>query len=237
MSTPLSSEEINNIVANTLFHPVFQPIIALANNEVVGYEALTRFHGGHSPDAVFGRVSSLENLFALESATMRLAIAQARILLKPSQFLSLNTSPPLLIGATDALKEMFTQLDHTVVIELTEHVKIVNYEAIRRATRALGADLRVAIDDVGSDYSNLKKIVELHPHYLKLDICLIHDIDQDPYRLALVKCLQGFAASVGCKIIAEGVETAAERAVLLRIGVEMGQGFLLGRPEPLAKSR
>ncbi len=237
MTAPLSNDEISNIVTNTLFHPVFQPIIALADNRVVGYEALTRFDGGHSPDAVFGRVSSLENLFALESATMRLAIAQARILLKPSQFLSLNTSPPLLIGATDALKEMFTQLDHTVVVELTEHVKIIDYEAIRRATRALGADLRVAIDDVGSDYSNLKKIVELHPHYLKLDICLIHNIDRDPYRLALVKCLQGFANSVGCKIIAEGVEADAERAVLFEAGVELGQGFLLGRPEPIGGSR
>ncbi len=199
----------------------------------MGFEALTRFTDGYNPADIFNIAAQSGALGDLEIETMTRAIDSIRALLLPGQFLAVNVSPPLLVDRLPEVSAALAGISERVIVELTEHIKITDYESVRQATRMLGVGLKVAIDDVGSDYSNLKKIVELHPDYLKLDICLIHNIDSDPYRLALVRSLQSFAETVGCTLIAEGVETEEERQTLQGLGVLMGQGFLLGRPTPL----
>jgi EAL domain-containing protein (putative c-di-GMP-specific phosphodiesterase class I) len=230
----LTGDTIKMIVKQKRFYPVFQPIVRFVDGDIVGFEALTRFTDGYNPVDIFHTAARSGSLADLEIETMTKAIDSIHNLLLPGQFLAVNVSPPLLVDRLPAVSEALAGISGQVIVELTEHIKITNYESVRQATKMLGVGLKVAIDDVGSDYSNLKKIVELHPDYLKLDICLIHNIDSDPYRLALIRSLQSFAETVGCTLIAEGVETEEERRTLQDIGVSMGQGFLLGRPTPLS---
>ena len=89
----------------------------------------------------------------------------------------------------------------------------------------------MAVDDAGAGYASLRHILELRPDYAKLDISLVRRIDGDDVRQALAAGLQYFASKVGCRLIAEGVETDEEAAVLQRLGIEFAQGYLFGRPE------
>ena len=88
----------------------------------------------------------------------------------------------------------------------------------------------VALDDLGAGHASLNRLVELRPHVAKLDKALIRSIDQDPYRLALVRSLVQFSEEVGTVLIAEGIESERELEALQKLGVPLGQGYLLGRP-------
>jgi EAL domain-containing protein (putative c-di-GMP-specific phosphodiesterase class I) len=93
--------------------------------------------------------------------------------------------------------------------------------------------VRLSVDDAGAGFASLRHVVDLHPHFLKLDRSWVAGIDHDHARQALVAGLVGFAAQTGTEMIAEGIETFEEKHILERIGVRYGQGYLLGRPEPL----
>jgi EAL domain-containing protein (putative c-di-GMP-specific phosphodiesterase class I) len=118
-----------------------------------------------------------------------------------------------------------------VVLEITEKSAIENYalfaEALADLTR-LG--FAIAVDDVGSGYSGLEKIAHLNPRYLKFDRELIRNIDSSYIRREMTRALKAFADRIGSTIIAEGIEREGELATLLELGIEYGQGFLLGRP-------
>jgi predicted signal transduction protein with EAL and GGDEF domain len=92
---------------------------------------------------------------------------------------------------------------------------------------------RLAVDDAGAGYAGLRHILELRPHFVKLDISLVRNVDNDPARQAMVIGMAHFATYVGCDLIAEGVETANELTTLKLLGVPFGQGYLLGRPAPV----
>jgi len=98
---------------------------------------------------------------------------------------------------------------------------------------ALPRSVCLAVDDAGAGFASFRHILELRPTFVKLDRSLISRIDGDPAKKALVAGMRQFARSTGCRLIAEGVETDAERAALLRLGIRLAQGYLLGRPGPL----
>jgi EAL domain-containing protein (putative c-di-GMP-specific phosphodiesterase class I) len=121
------------------------------------------------------------------------------------------------------------------VLELTEHAPIEEYDALQAALASLrSAGLKLAIDDAGSGYASFRHILRLRPDIIKLDQSLIRDIDLDQGRRALALGLITFANETGCTIVAEGVENERELAVLQSLGVAAAQGYLLGRPAPLA---
>jgi EAL domain-containing protein (putative c-di-GMP-specific phosphodiesterase class I) len=81
--------------------------------------------------------------------------------------------------------------------------------------------------------ANFGHIIELRPDFVKLDISLVRGVNADLGRQAMVAGMRHFARTAGCRLIAEGVETAEEARTLTGFGVELGQGYLLGRPEPV----
>ncbi|HUZ29382.1 MAG TPA: EAL domain-containing protein, partial [Solirubrobacteraceae bacterium] len=89
---------------------------------------------------------------------------------------------------------------------------------------------RVAIDDTGSGYSSLQHLLRLRPEVVKLDTALTRGVDTDPVRRALAAALVSFTSEIGALLIAEGIETAGELAVMRQLGVPLGQGFHLARP-------
>ena len=218
------------VLAQGAFHPVFQPVVDLEEGYVVGHEALTRFADGVAPDRRFADAEMLGLAVELELACAAMAIGAARAL-PAGTWLSVNLSPAVVLQ-TARVSRMLAAADRPIVLELTEHVPIEDYPAIRRALEELGTGLRIAIDDAGAGFASFRHIVELRPDFVKLDIGLVRDIDTDPVRQALISGLDYFALKSGCTLIAEGIETAAERDTLRSLSVSLGQGYLLGRPEP-----
>jgi EAL domain-containing protein (putative c-di-GMP-specific phosphodiesterase class I)/DNA-binding response OmpR family regulator len=214
------------------FHPVFQPIVALESLAIVGYEALTRFTDGTRPDLRFTEAASIGLGHDYELAAIEAALTAASHL-PDEAFLTLNMSPGLVLESGPRLRELVQATTRRLILELTEHVPVDDYAALRKAIATLG-NVELAVDDAGAGYASLRHILELRPAFAKLDISLVRGIDADELRQALAAGLVYFALSSGCHLIAEGVETEDEASVLRRLGVEFAQGFLFGRPEPIA---
>jgi PAS domain S-box-containing protein len=222
---------IARIIGEGLFHPVFQAIVDLGSRETVGFEALTRFDSGQRPDLCFAEAQAVDMGPELELATLGAAVAAARKL-PAGRWLSLNVSPRLL-QQTERLKAVLWPSERPIVLEITEHEIIDDYEALRAAIRALGHDVRIAVDDAGAGSANFSHIVELRPNLVKLDIGLVRDVNSDLARQAMVVGLRHFALEAGCRLLAEGIETEAEADTLLGLKADLGQGYLFGRPEPV----
>ena len=145
-------------------------------------------------------------------------------------FMSVNVSPSVAI--TDAFLEHLSAVPaQQIVVELTEHTRIDDYKASMRSfghLRSLG--MRIAVDDAGAGYSGLQHILRLRPDIVKLDQGLTGGIDTDAAKRALAISMVSFAHEIGAVLVAEGIETPEQLAVLRDLGVAWGQGYLFGRP-------
>lgn len=215
-------------------HMVFQPILELGTGRVAGLEALARFDAEpqRPPDVWLDEARSLGLLRDLEMAAVRLAIAHiGRI--PHDVFLSVNVSPAT-ASSEPFLETVCAVPGDRLVLEVTEHARVDDYDALKEALRGLReCGARLAIDDAGAGFASLQHIVRLAPNFIKLDITLTHEIDVDPIRRALATALISFASDTGASIIAEGIETRAEFDVLRALGASYGQGYYLARPAPL----
>jgi EAL domain-containing protein (putative c-di-GMP-specific phosphodiesterase class I)/DNA-binding response OmpR family regulator len=223
---------LRHVLTARQFHSVFQPIVDLESRVTVGFEALTRFDDGTPPDVRFEEAEAAGLGPEFEMATIRSAVEGAASL--PSgAFLSINVSPGFVLRADRRFRRLVGGSTRPLVLELTEHVPIDDYQRVRAALARLGA-VGLAVDDAGAGYASLRHILELRPTYAKLDISLVRRIDDDDLRQALAAGLQYFAFKTGCRLIAEGVESDGEADVLRRLGVEFGQGYLFGKPDFVA---
>jgi EAL domain-containing protein (putative c-di-GMP-specific phosphodiesterase class I)/DNA-binding NarL/FixJ family response regulator len=227
-------ERIRRVIDERLFDTVFQPIVRLDDNLVIGHEALSRFRTAHAqrPDLWFAEAEQVGLRLALELMTARVAVERfeaARI----EGFLSLNASPETLAECGELIGGLGGE---RIVVEVTEHSAIADYEALRPALAALRErGVRIAVDDAGAGFASLRHALQLEPDYIKLDVSLTQSIDRDRKRRALAAGMIGFANELGAEIVAEGIEAEAELLTLRELGVPFGQGFLVGRPEPLSQ--
>ena len=224
--------ELNAIIASGAFTIAFQPIVDLQGGTVVGFEALSRFVDGTRPDRRFADAEAVGLGIELQTATLAAAVTAASGL-PGDAFVSLNVSPNLVL-AGDRLATLLDGAPVPIVLEITEHMPVADYGQLRAALDRLGPAVRFAIDDAGAGYSSFRHIVELRPDFVKLDIALVRSIEDDPARQAFVAGMVYFVLRTGCTLIAEGIETSAERDALKGLAVDLGQGYLFGRPEPIA---
>jgi EAL domain-containing protein (putative c-di-GMP-specific phosphodiesterase class I) len=210
---------------------VFQPIVELDGGAFVGYEALTRFEDGVAPDVRFDEAAAVGAGLDLELATLRAAVADSAAL-PAGAWLNLNCSPQLIMAGS-ALRGIIAGIDRAIVLEVTEHAEVSDYEQFRAAVSALGSRVQLAVDDAGAGYSSLRHILELRPAFVKLDRSLVTGLESDDVRRAMVAGLLQFARGSGCRLIPEGIETQAELVALRGLDIKLGQGFLLGRPAPI----
>jgi EAL domain-containing protein (putative c-di-GMP-specific phosphodiesterase class I)/DNA-binding response OmpR family regulator len=223
---------LRQVLAGREFHIVFQPIVDLQTRDVVGYEALTRFDDATPPDVRFADAARLGLGDDFELAAILSAIEEA-VGLPADTFLSLNVSPAVALVSADRLRAQLDGVDRQIVLELTEHVPIVDYTPLRTAIERLG-NVQIAVDDAGAGYASLRHILELRPAFAKLDISLVRGIDSDELRQAMAAGIQYYALRTGCRLVAEGVETNEEANTLRALGVDLAQGYLFGRPERLS---
>jgi EAL domain-containing protein (putative c-di-GMP-specific phosphodiesterase class I) len=210
----------------------YQPLVDLQRGEVVGYEGLSRFAvlDNVSPERWFAAARAHGCEAELEAAALT-NVLSARDDLPPHTFLSVNVSPTTL-ASTPVSQVLNRHRDLTgVVIELTEQAPVDCYAELSRHLnlyRSRGA--LVAIDDTGSGYAGLAHILEIRPSILKLDRTLVSGVDRDEAKRVLVEMLGLYAGHLDGWILAEGIETLGELDTLRRLGVPLGQGFVLGRP-------
>lgn len=209
---------------------VFQPIVA-ANGTVVGTEALARFTTtpNRTPDRWFAEAAEVGLGIELEMLAVQSAIDRIDDL---PGFLAVNVSPATLLSP--ALHQLVAQPlfpGPRIVIELTEGEAVETYGTLREALAGLRREgVRFAVDDAGAGYSNLQRILELRPDFIKLDQSMVTGIERDPARRALATALADFARSIGAETIGEGVELPAELHALRVAGIGWAQGFLFGMP-------
>ncbi len=227
-----SRAEIDTLIREGAFHPVFQPIAELVTGRVVGYEALTRFADGRPPEVVFEVARVAGRGKELEVATLAAAIAEAE-LLDPACYLSINVSPDLAV-APDLLGPLLGRAGRELVLEITEHVRVADYERLIATLYALDLRIRIAVDDAGAGYAGLQHILAIRPQLVKLDISLVRSVDVDIARQALIGGMVSFTHRVGATLVAEGVERWAEADMLRSLGVDLMQGYLVGRPVRVA---
>jgi EAL domain-containing protein (putative c-di-GMP-specific phosphodiesterase class I) len=217
------------------FRCVFQPIVDLSSGEVVGVEALSRFSGEplQAPDQWFADARRVNLGLELELAIAGAALDEAGAL-PEGAFLSVNLSPDSLASAYRLVADAGPR---RLVIEVTEHAVIDDYEALRpHVAKLRAAGGRLAVDDAGAGFASLRHTLQLAPEFLKLDISLTRGIDHDRGRRALAVGLIGFARELGSEIIAEGIETREELDALRAVGVRRGQGLYLAAPGPFAEA-
>jgi EAL domain-containing protein (putative c-di-GMP-specific phosphodiesterase class I)/DNA-binding response OmpR family regulator len=224
-----SAARLRRILTNREFETAFQPIVNLATGTVTGFEALTRFSDGVAPNVRFAEAWSAGLGPEFEVAAVARA-AEMSATLPAGAFLSINVSPEVLLGSADQLRAVLPH-DRPVVVEVTEQVPIEDYVALRRSVARLGA-VRLAVDDAGAGFASLRHILELEPAYAKLDMSIVRGIDDDQLRQALTAGMVYYATRSGFKLIAEGVEELPEAEILRELGVDLGQGYLFGRPGP-----
>ncbi|WP_153772829.1 bifunctional diguanylate cyclase/phosphodiesterase [Pseudomonas sp. MNR3A] len=231
---------LSAILAQRNIHSLFQPIICLSERRILGYEALSRGPSNsplHSPLNLFaiarqaGRLSELEVL-CRENACRRFS----ELGLEGKLFL--NVSPESLLephypsGRTLKMLEQVGLQPSRVVIELTEQTPTDDFQLLSNALhhyRDMG--FSIALDDLGAGYSSLRLWSELRPNYVKIDRHFIDGIHQDPLKREFVGSILQIARASKAQVIAEGIELGEELTVLADMGVDLLQGYLLGRPQ------
>lgn len=226
-----ADERINQVLETGAFHTVVQPVVDLCDGRIIGVEALTRFDAEpeRPPDHWFAEAHRVGRGDELELAAVRRAL-EALSALPPTVALGVNFGPSALLTA-DALAMLSAAPPGRIIVELTEHVAVPEYQPLlERVAELRRRGLRVAVDDTGTGYSSLAHILEVQPDIIKLDRDLTRGIAGDTVRRTLAAALVAFADEIGAVVVAEGVETEEDARGLVALGVTHGQGWFLGRP-------
>jgi EAL domain-containing protein (putative c-di-GMP-specific phosphodiesterase class I) len=220
--------------AMATFGMAFQPIVSLSTKSILGYEALLRSREPSlpGPEDVVGAAEQLGATERLGRATRAFA-AHRGPLMSQDWLLFLNLHPNDLLDPelTDPASPLVGMASR-VVLEITERSPLVRLEEVRARTvelRRLG--FRIAIDDLGSGYAGLASFAALEPDIVKVDMNLIRGIETSNVKRRLVSSVAALCREMNMLLVAEGVETAAERDILSDMGCDLFQGFLFARPE------
>ena len=225
--------------------PWFQPIVRLSDGGVVGYEALVRWHhperGVLTPAAFLPVAEGNGSLEALDWAVFTRTLELLPSLLQPEQYVNINFSPrhfgaPGLVERLVALLQAHRIAPSQVRIEVTEGALLENAEKIGEVFRKLAdCGVMVALDDFGTGYSSLSYLHRFRMHTLKIDRSFICDLSphDESGSTAVVRAILALSRAQHMEVVAEGIETEAQRQALLALGCELGQGYLFARPAPL----
>ncbi len=211
----------------------FQPIISAGDGRVVAYEALLRSRETSLPHPG-AMLDAAERLDRLDDLGRRVRSSVARVLAaKPGlERLFINLHPRDLLDAElfDPHSPLSAVADR-VVLELTERASLERIpEAPERIARLRRLGFRLAVDDLGSGYAGLNSIATLEPDVVKLDMQLIRGVDASATRQKIVRSFCTVCTDLGVEVVAEGIETVAERDTCRRLGCGLLQGFLFARP-------
>jgi len=211
----------------------YQPIVSWTARRVYAYEALVRSREATlpHPGALFDAAERTSRLSDLGRAIRR---AVARDVLEKADTIFVNLHPrdledADLFSATAPLSAVARR----TVLEITERASLEDVKDVRERIgelRKLG--FRIAVDDLGAGYAGLTTFAHLQPDFAKLDMSLVRNVDRDATKQRVVHTMARLCRELGVLVVAEGIETPAERDMLVELGCDLLQGFLFARPGP-----
>lgn len=229
-------ETVKDIMDKNLFLYAFQPIVSARTGEIYAYEALMRSPKDRpvSPLTILKYATIEKRLYHIEYATLNNVfklVHQNRDVLNGKKIF-VNSIPGYFLKESDfdKLKHKYRDIFDNVVIEVTEQTESDDGEIGILLGRSDSNGFEVAIDDFGTGYSNTVNLLKYLPNYVKIDRMLISDIHQEPKKQHFVKNIIEFAHDNGFMALAEGVETLDELKALIRMDVDLIQGFYTARP-------
>lgn len=212
----------------------FQPIVSWSTRSVIAYEALMRTTEAsfRSPLDVLKAAETLNQIHTVgRRARRRLAaVLRDHAEAVPGVFVNLHV---LDLEDDDLFdpQSPLASFASRIHFEITERAALERVrDASERTARLRGLGYRIAIDDLGEGYSGLTSFAQLEPEAVKLDMSLIRGIDAVPMKKKLVRAMATLCRELDARLIAEGVETEAERDTLIELGGDLLQGYLFARP-------
>jgi len=215
----------------------YQPIFSLKEERIFGYEALLRSDEPTMANpCVFLSAAERLNRMAEVGRIVRDRVA-AQLPNAPAQFVFVN------LHGSDLLDEhlydpgsALSKVAERVVLEVTERASLASVADIEvRAARLRSLGFRIALDSLGAGYAGLASFTTLQPTVVKYDMSLVRGVDSSPTRRKVISAMTSLFAEMEVKVVAVGVETESERSTLVELGVDLMQGYLFGRPAPMAK--
>lgn len=230
--------EFQQLLSNAQVFYCFQPIFSARSGRVVAYEALMRsdLPTLRSPATIMKLAREQGALYEIERITFTKALETFDSLCRAGSvsgdaMLFVNSIANTCLTHVDGkyIDSRWHELCRRMVVEITEEESI-DHEALERKRNAPGFSGMFALDDYGSGYSNENTLLELAPRFIKVDIAIIRGIDTSPDKQQILRNVVAYAHSRSMKIVAEGVETAAELRTVTELGADLLQGYFLARP-------
>lgn len=224
-------DQVCELIDSESVEIALQPIVDITSGRLVGVEALSRFPAGYGPpDKVFAAASTAGVGVEMGRLAARKAYQLLPLLAEPT-YLALNLDPELALTLVPAGTDVDQVPFHRIVVEITEHAAVSNYDALRdylAPFRQRG--MRLAIDDAGAGFASLHHVVELHPDLIKIDRSLIDGCAARPARRSVITAFVALANDLGAKVVAEGIEERDDLFTARDLGVGFAQGYLIERP-------
>lgn len=217
------------------FDYAYQPIVDLDRRTVFAHEALVRGPGGEGAMSVLSQVNE-KNRYRFDQACRVKAIKGASRL-GIQEHVSINFLPNAIYRPEVCIRTTLeTARAHgfpleRIIFEVTEGERIDDgpwFAEILREYKRCG--FKTAIDDFGAGYAGMRLLADFQPDIIKIDMDLIRKIDTNPARRAIVRSLVGLCDEMGIEVVAEGIETLAERDCLYDLGINLMQGYFFAKP-------
>ncbi|MDR4886278.1 EAL domain-containing protein [Fredinandcohnia sp. QZ13] len=216
----------------------FQPVFNLTDKKTFGFEALLRTGDNNSPENIFQNAKVNGLLYELDLLSIEKAIvtySSTGYTIEEGK-LFLNILPSTILHDT-FLEFIMTIVrknylfKQEIILEISESEFVEQYETFRERIYLLKElGFRIAIDDYGKGYSDIKNILELEPHYLKLDRYFSKNLALSSKKQELISFIKNFCEKYGCNIILEGIERKTDLETAYNLGVQYAQGYLLSKP-------
>ena len=230
--------EFRQLLSNAQVFYCFQPIFSARSGRVVAYEALMRsdLPTLRSPATIMKLAREQGALYEIERITFTKALETFDSLCRAGSvseeaMLFVNSIANTCLSHEDGkyINNHWHELCRRMVVEITEE-EAIDYEALEKKRNAPGFSGMFALDDYGSGYSNENTLLQLAPRFIKVDIAIIRGIDTSPDKQQILRNVVAYAHPRSMKIVAEGVETAAELRTVIELGTDLLQGYFLARP-------
>ncbi|CAM4286526.1 EAL domain-containing protein [Paenibacillus alkaliterrae] len=235
--------KIEQLIIQNDFYHVFQPIYSFPGKRVLGYEALIRSKSNMVPDMLFQHAMEQNKLFEMDSFSILQAISTYFGTQRSSELrvLFINIFPstlvsPLFIGFLETLAIQYEPYRTQIVFEINESIiegvlwKSASFRDAIRMMREL--NFLIAFDDVGEGTASFRNILDISPDFIKIDRFFSADLCTTEKKQKVVALFVEYCRDES-GLILEGIENEEDLAVALSLGIKMGQGYLLGKPNPL----
>jgi len=234
--------EITQAIKQNSIRPVFQPKVNMLTNEIVGFEALARWH---SPNGVFNPDNFIADINQFGQQYNFTLSMLDKVLIKLSDWsekgfsypISINVSPDVLV-LKDIVQKIrmklneYSDVKHLITIEITEDVfspRLAN--AIRKSVYQLISEgVSISIDDFGSGYASYRHLNEFNFHELKVDKSFIDGVGKDGSAEVILQSISSIAQGLNVELVAEGVETQEQVDFLISENFKIAQGFFYFKP-------